>query len=112
MIDFAAALNEALNAAIDKKLEPLLQRRNALEANGLNHVVRLTEDNEVVLTAAIQALVDGRVDYGIEKHNEDYDHDDFVTESDLDTKVKDSFEDNFQSKVEAAIDGLHVTLNT
>jgi hypothetical protein len=31
MIDFAAALNEALNAAIDKKLEPLLQRRNALK---------------------------------------------------------------------------------
>lgn len=112
MIDFAAALNEALNAAVDKKLEPLLQRLSALEANGLNHVVRLTEDNEVVLTAAIQALVDGRVDYGIEKHNEDYYQADFVTDSDLKTKVDDILDDMFASKFEAAIDGLRVTLNT
>ena len=112
MIDFAAALNEALNAAIDKKLEPLLQRLSALEANGLNHVVRLTEDGDVVLTAEIEGLVDIRVDYGIEKHNEDYDHNDFVTESDFESKVDDVLDEQFTSKFNAALDGTRVTLNT
>lgn len=111
MIDFAAALNEALNAAIDKKLASFHQRLSVLENGRVVNVTRVV-DGDVVLTDEIERLVDIRIEHFLEKHNKDYDHDDFVTESDLKTQVDDWLDNNFQSKVEATIDGLHVTLNT
>ena len=111
MIDFAAALNEALNAAIDRKLALFHQRLSVLENDRVVNVTRVV-NGDVVLTAEIQSLVDDRIEHFLEKHNEDYDHDDFVTESDLKTKVDDQLDDVFQSKFEAALDGTRVTLNT
>lgn len=111
MIDFAAALNEALNAAIDRKLASFHQRLSVLENGRVVNVTRVV-DGEVVFTAEIEALVDNRVEHFLEKHNEDYDHNDFVPESDLKTKVNNMLNNMFASKFEAALDGTRVTLNT
>ena len=111
MIDFNALLNAAFEAAIEAKLVPIREHLKVLQTHGLSSVVRVV-DGDVVLTAEIEGLVDIRIEHFLEKHNEDYDHDDFVTESDLDSKIKGIFEDDFQSRVETAIDGLRVTLNT
>ena len=111
MIDFTAALNEALNAAIDKKLASFHQRLNVVENDRVVNVTRVV-DGDVVFTAEIEALVDARIDYFLEKHSEDYDHDDFVLEDDRKTKVDDLLEDVFQNKFEAALDSTRVTLNT
>lgn len=111
MIDFAAAFNEALNAAIDRKLASFHQRLSVLENGRVVNVTRVV-DGEVVLIDEIQSLVDNRIEHFLEKHNEDYDHDDFATESDLKSKVDDLLDDMFASKFEAALDGTRVTLNT
>ena len=111
MIDFAAALNEALNAAIDRKLASFHQRLSVLENGRVVNVTRVV-NGDVVLTAEIEGLVDARVEHFLEKHNEDYDHDDFVTESDLKSKVDDVLDEQFTSKFDAALDGTRVTLNT
>jgi hypothetical protein len=111
MIDFAAALNEALNAAIDRKLALFHQRLNVLESDRVVNVTRVV-NGDVVLTAEIEGLVDNRIEYFLEKHNEDYVHDDFVTDSDLESKVDDVLDEQFASKFDAALDGTRVTLNT
>ena len=116
LVRLSEMLNEGnfktvINSLVEAKLAPIHERLKALEAAGLSGVTYF-DGNDVVLTVEIQALVDNRIEHFLEKHNEDYDHDDFVIESDLKSKVSDVLDDVFQSKFESALDGIRVTLNT
>ena len=109
--NFRRVVESIVESIVEAKLTPIHERLKALEAAGLSGSL-ISTGEDITLTAEIQVLVDNRIEHFLEKHNKDYDHDDFVTESDLKTKVDDWLNNNFQSKVEATIDGLRVTLNT
>jgi hypothetical protein len=110
MIDFNALLNAAFEQAIEAKVAPLRAQLQALECGTAG--VTWLKDGEEQLKPAIQTLVDARCEHFIEEHNEAWDHDDFVTETDFKDKIDDILDDLFQSKFEAALDGTRVTLNT
>lgn len=113
MIDFNALLNAAFEAAIEAKVAPLRAQIEKLVADGLDtHIVRVNSESELSFVPDIQALVDARVQHGIDAHQEEYDHDEFISEDDLKSKIVDKIDDVFESKFEAALDGTRVTLNT
>lgn len=112
MIDFNALLNAAFEAAIEAKVAPLRKQIEALNTDGLKGIVRTDAMGELALVADIKKLVDARVEHGIDAHKEEYDHDEFVEKRNIESEIEDQLSTTFQSKVEAAIDGLRVTLNT
>lgn len=113
MTDFNALLNAAFEAAIEAKVAPLRRRIEAIDTGpGVSTGITCVADGELRFASNIQALVDARVQHGIVAHQEEYDHDEFVDKRGLGSEIEDQLSDKFQSKVEAAIDGLRVTLNT
>ena len=113
MIDFNTLLNAAFEAAIEAKLAPLRRRIEAIDTGpGVSTGITCVADGELRFASNIQALVDARVQHGIDAHQEEYDHDEFISEDDLKSKIVDKIDDVFESKFEAALDGTRVTLNT
>lgn len=109
--NFRRVVESIVDSIVEAKLTPIHERLKALEAAGLSGSL-ISTGEDITLTAEIQVLVDNRIEHFLEKHNEDYDHDDFVTEGDLRSKVDDILDDMFTSKFKAALDGTRVTLNT
>lgn len=110
MTDFNTLLNAAFDAAIEAKLQPL--REQIQQTAGLSFVVVAQADGSLALNDTLAGLVKEVAQEVLEEHTEEYDHDDFVVEGDLKSRVEDVIDDAVGDKVNSTIDGMRVTLST
>lgn len=110
LIDLNAILSAAVSAAIAEAVKPLQEQIVALKTQVAEGGAGL-DTTSITFVGAVEAIasrVAGEaVAEAMEDHANEYDHDEFVTESSVDDKVADAIEDmDIDDKVRDAVNGL------